>query len=91
MPARRNQPAKTTAADIAASLPERFYTPVLAVEHGTMTGLGDYLDDLQAHLNKTYGPTQRGIPSPVEIMEELGIAPNEWYKAALTVTPQNDM
>jgi hypothetical protein len=89
MPVRRNQPAKTTAADIAGDLPERFYNPVVAVEHGAMTGLRDYLTDLQAHLDKTHGQSRPGLPCAVEIMEELGIPPSEWYRAALAAQTEN--
>lgn len=58
-----------------ADLPERFYEAEVRVEHGSMTGLADYLRDLTEYL---------GAPGQaVETMTGLGISPSEWYRVAL--------
>jgi hypothetical protein len=78
---RRSGNGRTLAAAIDR-LPDRFLNPVFDVD-GQLSGMRDYMRDLQAHLERDLGRPVDQFELHGVVMTELGIPVSEWVRIAL--------
>lgn len=82
MPPRKNQ-QRGSLDSVLECLPDRFREAEVYADHGVMTGLRAYVDELSEHLRRELGLAPHEEPPTIEVMTMLGIPPSEWYRALL--------